>query len=264
MSTLRRGDKGSKVTSLQIRLAALGFNIAIDGDYGPQTRGAVVKLQEFRCVAPTDGIFGPMTAAETERCEAREWKAGQPWKHETGVMVYGWRHPIVGRIPSFGGKISSFGGPDDKGDRLYGQALISASNVSDLYRRYPELVGPVFRPGLSDPLPQIDGIVYRGPKISRETKQAGISWCLDPNGLYCAARWSYAHWPRYRGRPDSRAVRLLVGQGDRFGVGVPTDWGPAKRTKRDYDLSPGWMKKIGARTDSTVWALWAANDYPIG
>lgn len=59
--TLRGGDKGSDVRSLQTRLAQLGyFRGTSDGAYGSQTQAAVSAFQR-RCGLSADGVAGPKT-----------------------------------------------------------------------------------------------------------------------------------------------------------------------------------------------------------
>ncbi|MCU0568165.1 MAG: peptidoglycan-binding protein [Oculatellaceae cyanobacterium Prado106] len=61
--TLRIGSKGNDVVFLQQQLKALGFlNGAIDGDFGPMTRNAVIAFQKNRNL-DADGVVGPMTWA---------------------------------------------------------------------------------------------------------------------------------------------------------------------------------------------------------
>jgi lysozyme family protein len=58
---LRQGSKGAEVRTLQERLQALGhYQGAVDGDFGPLTRGAVAAFQQARGL-PADGIAGPAT-----------------------------------------------------------------------------------------------------------------------------------------------------------------------------------------------------------
>lgn len=57
---LKLGTTGPAVTLLQQRLNALGFPIAIDRVFGPQTHQAVVAAQKKYNITP-DGIVGPAT-----------------------------------------------------------------------------------------------------------------------------------------------------------------------------------------------------------
>jgi peptidoglycan hydrolase-like protein with peptidoglycan-binding domain len=53
--TIRPGMTGGDVETLQENLARLGFNIPADGEYGPQTVGAVKKFQKTEDL-PVDGL----------------------------------------------------------------------------------------------------------------------------------------------------------------------------------------------------------------
>jgi hypothetical protein len=56
------GSTGAGVRALQARLAARGWKVAVDGQYGPGTAGIVAKFQaEKRLKA--DGVCGPLTWA---------------------------------------------------------------------------------------------------------------------------------------------------------------------------------------------------------
>ncbi len=58
---LKIGDKGREVQQLQRNLAAAGFSPGpVDGEFGPQTKGALIKLQRT-CRIATDGIYGPVS-----------------------------------------------------------------------------------------------------------------------------------------------------------------------------------------------------------
>jgi hypothetical protein len=65
--TLRPGDTGAQVKTLQRALATLGFSPGTpDGDYGPATQIAVEKFQVAKGLAE-DGIVGPATLAALQR-----------------------------------------------------------------------------------------------------------------------------------------------------------------------------------------------------
>jgi len=61
--TLSIGDKGAGVERLQEGLAKLGFDIAVDGDFGQKTRSIVMSFQASRNLVP-DGIVGKLTWTE--------------------------------------------------------------------------------------------------------------------------------------------------------------------------------------------------------
>jgi hypothetical protein len=65
--TLRPGDTGSQVKTLQRALATLGFSPGTpDGDYGPATQVAVERFQVAKHLAE-DGIVGPATLAALQK-----------------------------------------------------------------------------------------------------------------------------------------------------------------------------------------------------
>ncbi len=57
---LREGDGGPDVAQLQRQLTRAGFPCAVDGDFGPRTRDAVIAFQRARGLA-ADGVAGPAT-----------------------------------------------------------------------------------------------------------------------------------------------------------------------------------------------------------
>jgi hypothetical protein len=60
---LRQGSSGAPVTTLQLRLNALGFPVGeADGKFGPRTAAAVKSFQKSRKLT-VDGVVGPQTAA---------------------------------------------------------------------------------------------------------------------------------------------------------------------------------------------------------
>jgi Putative peptidoglycan binding domain len=68
---MRRGDRGEAVRVLQQQLKDNGYNIAVDGIYGPQTEAAVLQFQQDAKAAGSypgkiDGIWGPQTARAME------------------------------------------------------------------------------------------------------------------------------------------------------------------------------------------------------
>jgi peptidoglycan hydrolase-like protein with peptidoglycan-binding domain len=59
---IRPGSSGGRVTQLQIALVALGYDLLVDGRYGPRTQAAVRDFQG-RNGLEVDGIAGPQTQA---------------------------------------------------------------------------------------------------------------------------------------------------------------------------------------------------------
>lgn len=61
-AVVKYGDSGAKVVTLQKKLNALGYGLAVDGHAGPRTIGAVYDLQ-VRCGLVRDRVAGPRTQA---------------------------------------------------------------------------------------------------------------------------------------------------------------------------------------------------------
>ena len=61
--TIRRGDRGELVTQLQDLLSKDGYNLAIDGIFGPGTQSCVRAFQKKHGLV-VDGIVGPKTWGE--------------------------------------------------------------------------------------------------------------------------------------------------------------------------------------------------------
>jgi hypothetical protein len=79
MRTIKRGNTGADVETLQTALVAAGQIVTVDGKFGAQTRNAVLAVQQKNGLTP-DGIVGPLTWAAlgvTEKTESAE-------KDETG------------------------------------------------------------------------------------------------------------------------------------------------------------------------------------
>jgi metacaspase-1 len=64
--TLRRGDRGDDVLHLQERLRAHGYELVVDGYFGPQVGSIVRSFQQAHGLT-ADGIVGPATWAALER-----------------------------------------------------------------------------------------------------------------------------------------------------------------------------------------------------
>jgi Putative peptidoglycan binding domain len=64
--TLKPGDTGAQVKTLQHALTTLGYPVTADGDYGPATEAAVVKFQAANKL-DQDGVVGPQTLAALQQ-----------------------------------------------------------------------------------------------------------------------------------------------------------------------------------------------------
>lgn len=60
---LKMGSKGDWVKIAQARLVVNGYNIEVDGDFGPKTKEAVIKFQTSYGLTK-DGVIGPKTWAK--------------------------------------------------------------------------------------------------------------------------------------------------------------------------------------------------------
>ena len=231
---LQYGEEGLEVEVFQSMLVKMGFDPGpLDGDFGPRTQRATERFQEARIIMP-DCVVGKQTRKEIYTCWKTNWDKGKvPFKHRSGVMVWGPHHPGLGGIPATFGKMSTFGGMLDPGDLMYDQSLISAKDPSGVKKRYPHMVeAGVFRD--IDELPK----QWVHPK-NGNTYKPGISWMLNRMSFYIAMRW-----PKYQRMvmtKDPMMYQVLVGVPDKdlWCAVVPTDYGPAKKTFRNCDLSPG-------------------------
>jgi peptidoglycan hydrolase-like protein with peptidoglycan-binding domain len=74
--TLRRGDRGSDVQTLQTWLSEVGYAVSIDGDFGPLTQAAVKRFQSDHHLAPVTGVVGRRTAATLQSVVKQAAKSG--------------------------------------------------------------------------------------------------------------------------------------------------------------------------------------------
>lgn len=58
--TVRRGDRNDAVRAVQVQAAAHGYELALDGVFGPDTEGAITDFQRQNDLA-VDGVAGPET-----------------------------------------------------------------------------------------------------------------------------------------------------------------------------------------------------------
>jgi len=63
--TLKHGDVGSEVASLQARLVGAGYTVQVDGWFGDETEKAVIRYQRQQGLM-VDGIAGPATLARLD------------------------------------------------------------------------------------------------------------------------------------------------------------------------------------------------------
>ncbi len=124
------------------------------------------------------------------------------------------------------GKMSTFGGPRDKGMSAdEGLALFTPADLRDPKYSYLFLATPP--PGTT-----------------------GLGRRLDSEKYYFACRWNYNDTPReFLRRALARVENPANG---RVADARPVDWGPNISTGRVADLSPGLAKALGLQTDDVV------------
>lgn len=74
---LKQGDRGPEVADLQKKLVQLGYEIEVDGIFGPITRWAVLNVQAMFGY-DVDGIVGPATGLLIEAQHAYGWNLKRP------------------------------------------------------------------------------------------------------------------------------------------------------------------------------------------
>jgi peptidoglycan hydrolase-like protein with peptidoglycan-binding domain len=74
--TLRRGDNGADVKTLQTWLSEVGYSVSIDGAFGPLTQAAVKQFQQGHHLSPATGVVGRRTAAALQALVKQAAKSG--------------------------------------------------------------------------------------------------------------------------------------------------------------------------------------------
>jgi len=233
-----------------------------DGDYGKMTAGVVEKIQNH-LLLKRDGWCGPTTI---------HWMANH--KRNNGIVlinedrslkVIGRYWETTGWIPNGYGDCSTFGGPKDAGDNMYGQAYINSHNKpSQLASANPELMDMgILRPGImtEGEFPMVKFFKLKDKHGNQRWKRSSTSWALNPKSFYCALRTKRSFGMRDDENPRVVIINPQTGQ---IVVCLRTDYGPAKSTKRVIDISPGAMDALGERTDGDLIIGWAHPKTPIG
>jgi len=126
------------------------------------------------------------------------------------------------RTVTLTGKVSWFGGPDDKG--------VAPDEGLALYER--------------SEAGKIAGFLLP----EQPAASTGLARQLDPSSLYIACRWDYGQTPR----AFLQAANVRVTANGKTIVCRPVDWGPNVNTRRIADLSPGALKALGLKTDDAA------------
>lgn len=130
--------------------------------------------------------------------------------------------PAVDPIVVLRGKVSWFGGPNDKGVAP-DEGLAFIDELSDA----PHLFLPAQPPNTT-----------------------GLARRLDPHAHYIATRWDYDVTPRDELLDEVALVRAV--KTGRALSAFPADWGPHEDTGRIADVSPGLLEALGIQTDDEV------------
>jgi peptidoglycan hydrolase-like protein with peptidoglycan-binding domain len=59
--TVKQGDYGNRVTTIQYLLRQSGFDVKVDGKFGPDTKKKVIEFQRATHIVPADGVVGNAT-----------------------------------------------------------------------------------------------------------------------------------------------------------------------------------------------------------
>ena len=134
---------------------------------------------------------------------------------------------FAGPTQTLTGKMSFFGGPDDRGvSPSEGLAILDFSHLN----QFREYFLPQQPPGTT-----------------------GLARRLNPDAAYIACRWDYDVSPK----AYLRSIKVEVSN-PRTGqkeLALPVDWGPHRNTGRVADLSPGLARRLGLETDQQCMVL---------
>jgi hypothetical protein len=126
----------------------------------------------------------------------------------------------VGPVKTLVGRMSHFGGPDDRGVKPEeGLALLAPSD----------------RPAFQDYF-----LAEQPPGTT------GLARRLNPDAFYIACRWNYDETSK--AYLKTIKVTVINPQTGQQAEAQPVDWGPNVRTNRIADLSPGLEIKLGLTT----------------
>ena len=216
-----------RLTETAVRKFQLDNLIESDGRVGPQTWNHLKNVETFsknKEIPKIDFSLGKRKPENSEFDRLGEWNVR---KHGNNVIL------------SIKGKMSTFGGSNDKGVKkdeplaLFGdkdgdKASLEASKSMNLRGIFTAPNGMV-----------------------------GAARRLNEKALYIACRWRYDDIRKITGvNPieylKSIKVRLTNTRNGRRIEAVPVDWGPNKTTGRVADLSPGAAEALGLKTDQEV------------
>lgn len=120
--TIQQGSTGPYVITLQNDLNVLGYGLAVDGDFGPLTRAAVVNFQGRQGIAQ-DGIVGPITWQHLANAVAAAQGGGSPGPTTLPPAPGAPPPPAEGNIPGnvsqAWANLAQLSGPDTQSQLTY-------------------------------------------------------------------------------------------------------------------------------------------------
>lgn len=273
--SIQQGDRGPGVEILEQLLEAIDPSFYLgppDDIFGKGVLKGVLRFQQARLLEET-GIVDSTTRRALVDAWQVDWRPGQPFKIKIGnsdISTYGVHHPVVGELPEAvlgqveGGRMSTFGGPRDKGDRIYGQAYLSgAPSPRAFIKKHTKLVGMgvILSKSEASKIDYFQGNLEHWPLTTDwrgRKKHAGPSALLNPNGHYCALRWRRG---QRKATYNDKSPRILVWnpKNGKATVNLATDYGPHPSTHRYIDVSPGTARDLDLRTDDYCCVAYAVD-----
>ena len=282
-AVLEMGSEGVEVTifeKLCNRFDDDYYPGKIDDKFGKGCHAAAQSFQQGRLLTES-GVVDEETKATMLNAFEAGWHPGQtfvpPWRGVTRCVIGPWL-PKLGILPGLRlgrderGKMSTFGGPHDSGDRIYGQAYWSGWDLTlssvllgqpleDLAAGLDDFVVTVA--GTAEPA---DWAITKGcGKVTR----AGESSMLNPDGYFIAMMFD-----RSGGLYNERNPKFLLWskKTGKAVVAMRTDKGPHPDTGRWVDMSDGCADALYLEpddnkklpTDSDVYVTYAPASAPLG
>jgi murein DD-endopeptidase MepM/ murein hydrolase activator NlpD len=93
LRTLKLGNRGTDVKTLQSWLTKVGITTAVDGSFGRATEASVVQFQQAAHLSPADGVAGPATEAALETWVMKGEVVPPQTTVSTGATA-GWVFPL--------------------------------------------------------------------------------------------------------------------------------------------------------------------------
>lgn len=256
--------------------------LKVDGIFGKNTDRAAESIQRHLLLV-ADGIVGPKTIHWLKSYKRNNRILLIPDKPEVKVLGGYWSE-MGGWTP--GDHItytSTFGGPHDDGDNMYGQAYIRGyDRPSALASHNPELMDMgILRSGIATlgQFPMVKFFDKKDADGQQVYVRAGTSWALNPKSFFCAIRTEESY---DRIDEENPVIAVINPKNGKVVFCLRVDKGPSRwlGTKRypgtkprSIDLSDGAMDALEADPDDGIKILtdrerviwgWAAPGSTIG